>query len=1102
MGGDGKGGKFARSGDSIVTELGYADSETAREAYTKYLNKKGELDALEQSLKEERPFLRERSALLRLLNKGKIKATPDLPEFGELVKDNIKIKDISGFRAGAQDMYRNFKDVFGEHFEQIKKMVLDPFDASKGQYIDEQTRLISELKANVTDKFGFKKGSKESRAIMDLGEGKIVADDVMRSFGAVKGPRIIEATDWFRGMYDNLLEEVNKVRKEIYPTRPDKIIPKRADYFRHYYEMTDSFGSLKNIFETPAGISPSLAGVSDFTQPKSKFLSFAQTRLGIKTERDAIGGFLNYIPSFAYAKHVDPQISVFKALRKDIIKGLEQSEDPKRLNNFLEYLHDFSNDLAGKTNPADRAIQKYIPGGRTTFRLIDWLNKRVKANTILGNVSSAVAQAFNIPQGVASAKQFSIPGATRTMAGLFQKNMPMSSSIFIKERYFKAFNEFDKSILDNTKKFAVWITGVLDEVGTKFIWNSHYEKAIAQGIENPIQFADDATRSLVAGRGIGEVPLLQKSKVFQIIAPFQLEVGNIWWVMKDMVNKKDMSGLATLFIANYLMNRVAEQVRGSDVTFDPIQAFIEGYHTLQDEENVGTGILKAGGRVVGEVLSNIPLGQTLASWVPENASKVGTITIPARKDLFGKGDPTRFGTGLLAFKGLQDPLFKVLPSFAGGQIDKTITGLRAWFKGAVEDKSGKDMYSVARSLPNLLRMGFFGAYSTPEARAYFNRAESPEAKIIRQEKQKVQQASDTVRDDAENTWKTLKGMPKEEAAQVFDQLIKDHPEIAKKIEKISKDEKLGLTYEDRQLLSASIPARAASIARLLDRQETKEAKAALWTELVNKKIITKDTAKALEAILQTDKRGDSAQVKEEVKFDTGGSESQGNTISLSDFQDVAIDFLLQNPIGMVKNLITDVVIPKINGRENQWSKNVADYVLDNFPFEQMAKDQFYDVNYKQFDFKGGVKGEYLLRGKEIFNISRKVLSEEASLWFYEKGQKFDPPTIRIEKDLEQPVAELMSHEMLHHLFMSLKNDPSDNEFAYEWYNAWDEVSDKYPELQAIDAHIKNNYKNPTPFGLANERYSYLGQKALTQGINAIPPELRRFYKDVVKGANQ
>lgn len=710
-------------------------------------------------------------------------------KFPELTTDIGGYKDITGFKGQVTDVYRLFKKFFGDKYELAKEKILDPFDEAKGKFIDTQKFEGDELEREIVQKLGIKKGSRESAAVMDFGEKTLTREDLAAQFRPETVDRIVKAEAWFRKKYDDLLFNINRARKEIYgdvkkkkkelddqidvlegaikkkeetlaaKKNPDtlvfkklqaqiarledmkiarvdllnsdawwrgKVIERRADYFHHFKEL-EGLSGLKNIFESPAGISPTLVGKSEFTKPNSKFLGFAQARLGLKTKHDAVGGLLKYIPDYAYAVHIDPQIPKFRALANELAGRAEKlnKDTPDKIDqsSMIEFLNDYANDLAGKTNPADRFIQKIIPGGRKAMAVINWGNNRVKANTILGNVGSALAQAFNIPQGVASAKLHSVSGVVRSLASIFVENAPAAKSNFLKERYFGSyFNKFDESMLSKPKQFAGWMTGVLDEMGTKFIWNSHYAKGLSEGVANPIKYADDATRSLVAGRGVGEVPLLHKSKFFQIIAPFQLEVGNLWHVMKDMVDKKAFGQLATLFVGNYLMNRVAEGVRGSPVTFDPINALYEGLLEFENDKNKVRGAEKFAGRVGGEVLSNVPLGQTLAQLYPEYGipSILGKNNL-TRKDLFGAANPERFGSGVLLVKGIQDPLFKIVPPFAGGQMKKTLQGVAAYNKGKDITPTGKTRFKIKHTPENLIRSVLFGKSSLPEAQKYYNK---------------------------------------------------------------------------------------------------------------------------------------------------------------------------------------------------------------------------------------------------------------------------------------------------------------------------------------------------------------------------------------------
>jgi hypothetical protein len=208
--------------------------------------------------------------------------------------------------------------------------------------------------------------------------------------------------------------------------------------------------------------------------------------------------------------------------------------------------------------------------------------------------------------------------------------------------------------------------------------------------------------------------------VFQLVAPFQLEVANLWYVMKDFVDEKAFGKLASLFVMNYIMNKGAERLRGSGVTLDPIQAMVDAIVAYRDSKDTTTGVLKAGGRLSGEVFGNVPGGQTIAGMYPELGATVAGKKLPTRKDLFGEGDPTRFGSGLLATKAITDPAYMTLPPFGGAQLKRTIEGVSTVAGGQAESKAGKVQFPVAHTLRNLIQAGIFGKYSLPEARAYFD----------------------------------------------------------------------------------------------------------------------------------------------------------------------------------------------------------------------------------------------------------------------------------------------------------------------------------------------------------------------------------------------
>lgn len=853
------------------------DFSIAQDRIERHAELLAQVREITERIKELKPRVREARILQEGLDNIAVVPRKEVEVIDRLITPaNIRdvFSDISGFAGQARDLYRNFEKFFGTLYPQIKKAILDPFDEAKGARVDEVNNLAKDLKEGVTERFGFKKGSKESAAIQRYGDPDLPAgekmslEDLVKEFGKEKADNIVAADKWFRETYDRLVDELNAVRKKIYPNTPSKLIYKRSNYYRHFQEMNETFGdALREFFETPSGISPGLVGQSEFTKAKTRFLPFAEERTGQVTNLDAIGGFVNYIELFSYAKHIDPQISKFHYLERKLKEVAPTAGTQERLpdgtlfkqkgaENILNFLHNFARDLTGNTNPMDRWVQSWIPGGRRTIRAARFINNRMKANSVGANLGSALAQVANVPAGVADTKQYAAKGLQRTLAGILMPNEPMEKSIFLKERYQKSVGEdfpfqfSDKPLLatgEQLRKRTAWIMQKADEVGTKFIWNSEYEKGLSlerKGtIDNPIKYADAQTRKIVAGRGVGEVPLGQKALATQFIAPFTLEVGNAWWIMKDWVSKKDFTALATFFVANYVLNEIAENTRGSRITFDPINATIQGGMALSDEfkeGNYGRGLVKLLGREAGEILSNIPFGQQVAAVAPDSTVQGATQFLTGapmdKKEIFGDSVAGRFGTPLI-ISGLEDAVYRLLPPVGGVQLKKTIQGIQALIKGSAEDSKGSPTFDVKPTPDNVAKALAFGAGATSEARKYYDERSDLFSRLDRQDSERFVALA-----NAEKDWADIKALKKsgkkEEAiAKLKDIAIKD-PAAAKKIASVAKSEVQGLNGNERivKMLGIENGERAKYIADQL-RNKKGEGRKAYLANLAQKGLV-------------------------------------------------------------------------------------------------------------------------------------------------------------------------------------------------------------------------------------------------------------------------
>ena len=176
--------------------------------------------------------------------------------------------------------------------------------------------------------------------------------------------------------------------------RNKRLLP-RKDYFHHFNEMEQGLGGFVNILTGSHDISAQLAGKSEFTKPKSKWWGALQHRNNGKYTADAVGGMAKYIPAAEYKIAFDPYTAHMRGVIEQLINVTEKT---KNTNSLIEYLTDYTNDLAGKTNFLDRPIQKIFD--RRSMKALEWLNNRAKANAVAGNIGSALVQIGNIPNAM------------------------------------------------------------------------------------------------------------------------------------------------------------------------------------------------------------------------------------------------------------------------------------------------------------------------------------------------------------------------------------------------------------------------------------------------------------------------------------------------------------------------------------------------------------------------------------------------------------------------------------------------------------------------------------------------------------------------------
>lgn len=457
------------------------------------------------------------------------------------------------------------------------------------------------------------------------------------------------------------IEKIKQIQADIDSgdiLRNKRIVP-RKDYFHHFQEMSDSLGDVFALSRNSAEIDPRLEGTSGYTEPKSKFSGITLRRNHGRYKADAVEGFVRYAQVAEYMKHIDPVISQF---RSHIAGMANATKDSRNANKLIRWLVQWTNDLAGKTNPADRFLQDVI--GREAVQFARKINSRAKANAVVGNLNSATAQIFNLPNLVGHVKdpKAYVEGFADLCKFIVREKGArdlVKESGFLNERYLDdVITSFDERAIKKPEKVAAWTLTVGDRYSTALIWFVAHHEAVNKGIVNPVEYADDITRRCVAGRGIGEIPITQKSNITQIFAPFQIEVNNAWQLYKEKIagvktaNTKQEKAVSfmqflAIIIANFILNTVTDLLIHRRVTFDPIYVLFQCIadwmsEDEEEETNWAERFVELMGRESGEIISNMPYGSLIAYYAFNNQW--------ARENLFGDQDPTRFGVGNTAME--------------------------------------------------------------------------------------------------------------------------------------------------------------------------------------------------------------------------------------------------------------------------------------------------------------------------------------------------------------------------------------------------------------------------------------------------------------------
>lgn len=656
--------------------------------------------------------------------------------------DPIRIQEmVFGQEVGAK--------INEEFFQKIKDNT-----SEKTRWLNEQRTRIKEL--------GIKARSKEAAAVQKYGEKKWVSEkngevfpygdyELSLDFPEVETQnKIKKAAKEIRGLYDEYLDTVNPILTEMgYDP-----IPKRPDYFRHFQELNDKFsefGIPLNLNDMKANDLPTdINGLTADFKPGKNFFANALHRTGLKTSYDAItgiDGYLEGVGNLIYHTEDVQRLRGFENYIRDTygeqhgyenLENLTETQRAKRLqaienknlSNYASWLHEYTNQLAGKKSLIDRSLESLV--GRKIYSLLDTANKQVGANMIGFNIGSAMTNAIAGVQAIAKTnKKAAVKGLADTVTNIFRKDGFVEKNGFLTSRF--GSDRLSKTPWEKIQDVGFMFMSGTDNFISNFVVRSKFNELKAKGYtdsEAHTEAGKFASR-IMADRSQGAQPTLYNSKMLGILTKFQYEVNNQVYSMfydtfqesKAKANGNTVrtaasmaSTLGQLAVFTHIFGAAFEKMAGYNPTFDIIDIIAKALGLDDDEDSEDT-LTDNLGQAFKELVNDLPYSNLIF-----DGGRIPVGEAFPIKELFSGKD--EYGNDKSRLKTIGETIpYWFLPA-GYSQIKKTTGGLAMFddelpVAGSYTD-GGNLRFSVEDTPINRIQAGIFGKWANEEARKYID----------------------------------------------------------------------------------------------------------------------------------------------------------------------------------------------------------------------------------------------------------------------------------------------------------------------------------------------------------------------------------------------
>ncbi len=655
----------------------------------------------------------------------------------------------------------------------------------------------------------------ESTLIHWLGEKRYDLQEMKAEFGKSKAYR--ELAEQIRRVENSLSEEqlgrINKgiaelqqILKEMWPMLNEARIQEGYDpigwipnYFPHAKlndpkDPLQKTASLFGIDLTDMELPMDIAGRTEDFKPRTQWSGNVLQRKGKATDYDAFRIFDQYIEGASNIIYHTEDIGNVRALsdhmrysfseesvrkqideiyknkslsiedrNKKIAEIYKQNAKNHKLQNYVQNLDEYANQLAGKKSKLDRAAEALL--GRKFYKAVTGISNRVSGNMVAGNIGSALTNIIPITQGLGRTRTTSqLKGLGEAL--LYMKNGEMDDltrmSTFLAtrggtERTYK--NWLQRLETKGGKANPLQWMEAADTFATQAVWRARYHNNLKDGMGElaAIKEADTFARNLFGGRSKGSMPTIFNSKVLKPLTMFQLEVNNQYRnLIKDIPHEektiyRKMRSYMGIVIGAYMFNDAYEKITGRRSAFDPFGMANEAYGDATGEgmrntwDILGDAIKGDGVQLTEKREKKIPSAviQGVTDELADNTPFVGGLFFDGGRIPLKSAVPhpvkgamhfadamrgeERWGKALQeANKEAISPLatYMMLP-IAGGQVRKTVKGLDLMREGGSytqTNKGEKLQFAVDQDKKtNWLQAALFGKWAVPEAQAHMEK---------------------------------------------------------------------------------------------------------------------------------------------------------------------------------------------------------------------------------------------------------------------------------------------------------------------------------------------------------------------------------------------